>query len=105
MVFLIIPSEDGIPFDLLTNPMDYGAAFIVEFTDDEWAYTVKVVDHFQEAAATEDDPSLLCPWIQDEDTPEENWTKQLKEMYKIPLSEQFIIISNTATFCHTINSH
>ena len=36
---------------------------------------------------------------------EENWDKQLAPMYKLPLSEHYIIISNTATFCHTVNSH
>ena len=44
---------------LLTNPLDYVAIFIIEFTDDKWAYAIKVIDHFQVAAYYfEDDPTL-----------------------------------------------
>jgi hypothetical protein len=47
---------------------------------------------------------LLCPRIQDDDTPVENWENKLKEMYKISLSDEYIVIYNTGTLCHTINS-
>jgi len=105
LVFLIIPEPDETPFHIVSNPLDYGAAFIVEFTDREFAYLVKIVDHFGDAADSENDSSLLYPYIQDEDVEEENWDKQLAPMYKIPLSESYIIISNSGTFCHTVHSH
>jgi hypothetical protein len=79
--------------------------YAVEYTDRDFVYVSSIVGYFEEAVASnKDDPSLLCP-CQDEDVIEEHWNKHLTPMCKISISQHYIVITNTATFCYTVNSH
>jgi hypothetical protein len=51
LISLIIPSQDGIPFHIVSNPLDYGAASVVKSTGSDFSYVVQVFDRFGDAAS------------------------------------------------------
>jgi hypothetical protein len=96
-VFLNTTNDLGI-FDIISNPSNYDACFIVQYLDESFAYVKLLIDYYKEAAAEGDGgyPSLLYEPIQDPETPEKTWVVQLNEFYRIPLSESYYIV-----FCST----
>lgn len=103
-IFIVMDPEND-PFDIDTNPTDYGACYITLYSDANFTYVLRVIDHFSEAAASEKDPSLLYDAIQDFEADPQSWDQQLAPMYKIPISDSFIVVSCTAGFVTMISNN